>query len=192
MRREWSGERWISSSGISWHPMKGGAIDIAGARENLELMMERTRNAILALPVIPLSQVFEDGAPFEFYLWLRAVCSTARSRFALIDPYVSPDVFHRYLDAVSPGVKVTVVTVQANSKNWPALLSVARLYDAQHPFELREDPAPHDRYVLADDQAYSVTASVKDAAVKASCEVKAAADVNHVDGLIAAAKPIAI
>src|SRR5687767_16036585 len=81
-------------------PYEGGATDIPGARENLELMMERTRNAILALPVIPLSQVFEDGAPLEFYPWLRAVCSTARSLFALLHPYVSPDVFHGSLAAV--------------------------------------------------------------------------------------------
>ena len=160
------------------------------SRQVYETFADGARDAIRALPSRPLKAVFPEHSSFRFYLWLRATCANAVKRLVIVDAYMSADIFHRYLLNVPAGVPVVLVTIQGRSSEWPGFASVAKLYAQDHPLEIRHDPHLHERYVVQDEMAYSLTASIKDAAGKASCEVAPAADAKYVEGLITAAAVI--
>jgi hypothetical protein len=83
-------------------------------RENVQQKfpqcLSKVQAAIRAVPCDDPGVMLPAESPLKTYFRLRAVCATASMRLELFDPYLSADVFHRYLRDLGDKTQTTVVT----------------------------------------------------------------------------------
>jgi len=144
----------------------------------LDESFQAARSAIDAVPVPATSVILEAGSPFTAYCRLRELCEVdATSSLVWLDPYMSADIFHRYITAVRETVPITLVTSEPdshtggrNKTRWNEFLDISRLFAVERGaglYTLIVQPNLHDRWVVFDKKRiYALGGSAKDAAQK--------------------------
>jgi hypothetical protein len=130
--------------------------------------------ALGRIPVDEPSEVLEAHSPFAAYCRIRELCEGARHEIVMVDRYMSGCEFHRFLQQVSPGVQVTVLTWPSpprQPKEWEPFRDVSKLYALERgpdPYRLVVHPGFHARWLQCDEAYYMPDASFKDAGWKAA------------------------
>ena len=166
----------------------------------LEQTVRLFKMELRRIPCEEHATVFPPATPFAASRRIRAICSEAQQRIELFDPYVSAEVFYRYLPAISPTVPLTVVTKavspndpnKKNHRRWDEVKAVAPTVQVEYPqFRLLVVSALHDRCLRVDDVAYHLGGSVKDAGKNDHYTISTLDPslVWHLDNQIGKAKP---
>jgi hypothetical protein len=146
----------------------GGGEDYELNQSNYEARIqayEGVLNSCLAelkidLPQPEIKGVFEPGQEYEFYRAVKTILGFATKEIFVIDPYISPELFEAYADAIPRTVSFRLL-----SANIPApVLSVAQRYASGGNLQLRGSNTIHDRVIFADDRVWLCGQSLKDAA----------------------------
>jgi hypothetical protein len=166
----------------------------ANAQEYFARQLEWTKGAIRAVPCEDPDKIFPANSPFQTYLRLKAICSTAGSRVEVFDPYVDASVFHRYLAEVPASVPIVVVAGDGSMKDRRRreLVAVSQLFAAERSTTYRflVSAGLHDRHLRADSTIYHVGGSLKDAAAKSPFSLSKHSSTEtdaSLDGIIAGA-----
>jgi len=138
------------------------------ARTGFNILLNELLAVLRSIPCEIDADLIPAASPFQAYMELRAICSTATARLELFDPYLGPEVYHRYLATVDPAVAVIVVTSDktlADKRKAVGIVAVSQLYAAERPTTYRLLEASfHDRHLRCDDTIYHLGGSIKDAA----------------------------
>ena len=113
------------------------------------------RPLLLHVPLSPMfrsprtSVILEAGSPFTAYCRINALCEADASKEILwFDPFVSGNVFTRYLQDLQPGVQGTLVTSEPgpsvgnrDKTRWANFLDISQLFakergDRRYPPDL--------------------------------------------------------
>lgn len=120
---------------------------------------------LLNIPTDEGTEVLEANSPFQAFCKLKAYFETIGHRLIWADPYMSADLFHRYLADLPPTIEIVLVTSKRVCDN-PAFQSVSRLFAAERgpaKYRLIKEASNHDRWLRCDDQLYHLGGSAKDA-----------------------------
>jgi hypothetical protein len=102
------------------------------------------------------------GEEYEFYRAVKTLLGLASKEIFIVDPYISPELFDIYADAIPRTVSFRLLTANVPS----AVLSLAQKYAAGGNFQFRSSNTIHDRVLLADSRVWLCGQSLKDAAKK--------------------------
>lgn len=127
----------------------------------------KLRERINRVPVELPSDIL-GATPFQSYLLIRTLVSSALTRVEIFDPFLGQEVFDRYLPPIAPGVLVTLVTdtrILRDTKRRDRILAVSSLYAMERGTAYRILTANqfHDRHLRVDDQVFHLGGSLKDA-----------------------------
>jgi len=156
------------------------SVRLANKRPLENVVPELFADALAALDAVPIprtSVILEAHSPFTAYCKLRELCQVdATKTLTWLDPYLSANIFHRYLSSVRLNVPVALVTSEPKSGNpkekarWTEVLDLSRLYARERGpnlYRLVVCPSLHDRWVVFDEKRiYSLGGSAKDAGSK--------------------------
>ena len=110
----------------------------------------------------PKEKVFIDGKMLDAQIELTKIVKSAKKRIVLIDNWIDERTL-MLLGNRRPGVPCTVYTKGPNSPRLaPALANYAREFPAL-PITVKGYKKSHDRFIIADNTAWHVGASLKDA-----------------------------
>ena len=110
----------------------------------------------------PKEKVFIDGKMLDAQIELTKIVKSAKKRIVLIDNWIDERTL-MLLGNRRPGVTCTVYTKGPNSPRLaPALANYAREFPAL-PITVKGYKKSHDRFIIADNTAWHVGASLKDA-----------------------------
>lgn len=129
--------------------------------ERLEQRVSRTEEKIdffvrTSLP--PVEGIFFDGQIYDAYALVSKLVKRAKHSIVLIDNYIDETVL-TLLDKREAGVTAEIYT---NHVGQQLQLDIQR-HDSQYPpIPVHIMTASHDRFLLIDDEAYHVGASIKD------------------------------
>ena len=129
--------------------------------ERLEQRVSRTEEKIdffvrTSLP--PVEGIFFEGQIYDAYALVSKLVRSAKRRIVLIDNYIDESVL-TLLDKRGAGVTAEIYT---NHVSQQLQLDIQR-HDSQYPsIPIHAMTASHDRFLLIDDEAYHVGASIKD------------------------------
>lgn len=153
--------------------------NVVHARTQFPQLLASAQNAIRAVPCDDPGVILPGESPYNTYLLLRSICRGASTRLDLFDPYMDAEAFHRYLNVIPDGVRLTVVTstdiMALPSSALPSsgkvlrrdrIIAVSELLAGQYPdrYEFRVSAEQHDRHVRVDATILHLGASAKDAA----------------------------
>lgn len=144
------------------------------ARRKFPEYLKQLKTAIRAVPCEDPGVMLPAESPLKTYLRLRAICSSATSRVELFDPYLSTEVFHRYLCEVGENTPITVVTSEKimvapkqpqDIQRRDQIVTVSELLALERPtlYRFYVTSKQHDRHLRADDSIFHLGGSVKDA-----------------------------
>lgn len=106
----------------------------------------------------PVEGIFFDGQIFDAYRFVSELIRKAKHRIILIDNYVDETVLTQ-LDKRADGVTATIYTQHVSQQ---LQLDIDR-HNAQYsPIIMEHFNRAHDRFLLIDDEAYHIGASLKD------------------------------
>lgn len=146
--------------------------------ERLEQRVAETENKIdffvrTSLP--PVEGIFYNGQIFDAYKFVSDLIRSANRRIVLIDNYVDETVL-QMLNKRQPNVtaKIYTKTISANLQ-----LDLQRHNAQYEPIEIQEFADSHDRFLIIDNDAYHIGASIKDLGKKwfAFCKMEIDANV---------------
>jgi hypothetical protein len=116
----------------------------------------------MSMPEEEVQGAYESGEEYAFCRDLRTLMQLAQTETLVIDPYMDPNLFDVYVDALplSVGIQVLTSTPKANVQ------ILAQKFASGRPnFELRTASKDlHDRVVFVDDRCWVIGQSIKDAA----------------------------
>jgi hypothetical protein len=151
-------------------------------REDLRLVVveeiENARRAIESIPVPKMSVILAAGSPFTAHCKIRSLCEAAAARSIIwFDPYFDSTIFHRYLQFVRTGFKVTLVASEPaanagkrNHDRWRDFVDISRLFAKDrgpNQYQLLVAASLHERWLVLDErEIYQLGGSGKDAASK--------------------------
>lgn len=170
----------------------------AEADGTFAVTLANSQAAIRAIPCDDPGTILPSDSPFQTYLRLRAVCAGASTRLDILDPWLTADVFHRYVVDVSPGAMLQVVTHdKVMSGSDPArrdrIVAVSELVarERKDKYRFLVTGQQHDRHCRADNEILHLGGSVAHAAMFAPYTLSRLDPVqsNHafLDGVIAGA-----
>lgn len=152
-----------------------GAMDRQGRIEGFDVLRKDLLDVIRKIPCEFDPLAIDRGSPFQGYLAIRALCAGAGSQLEIFDPYLGPDIFHRYLSQTNPAVSVTLVTEEKRMKGKPGqeIISVSQLFAAERPktYRLLVDSSLHDRHIRCDGKIFHVGGTFKDVGGKDPCSI---------------------
>ena len=172
------------------------------AQQKFPQYLSRVQSAIRAVPCDDPGVVLPVESPLKTYFRLRAICASATTRLELFDPYLSADVFHRYLRDLGDKTAITIVTSekvmvtpqgQQAVQRQDQIVAVSELLALERPtlYRFYVTAQQHDRHLRADDSILHLGGSVKDASKSAPYTISTldATQSNHsfLDGLISSA-----
>ena len=106
----------------------------------------------------PQQGIFFDGQVYDAYELICSLIKSAKARIILIDNYVDESVL-TMLDKRHAGVSASIFTQKISQQ---LSLDIAK-HDAQYPpIPVHVFSKSHDRFLIIDDRAYHVGASIKD------------------------------
>jgi hypothetical protein len=138
------------------HQIQGQVLD---AIEQLKLELELDGRS-------EFGSAYAPGDVYRFFADLKNIVNGAQSELMVIDPYFDGTAFDAYLSAVPPGVVVHVLA-DRYANDVATYVEKHRL-QYKSTLELRSSKELHDRIVLADDEAWIMGGSIKDAGKKAT------------------------
>jgi hypothetical protein len=153
--------------------------NVAHARNQFPQLMAAAQKAIRAVPCDDPGVILPAESPYSTYLHLRSICRGASTRLDLLDPYLDAEAFHRYLNTIPDGVRLTIVTssdlmdLPAGSSPTSAkvlrrdrIVAVSELLAGQFPdrYQFRVSTEQHDRHIRVDGTILHLGGSAKDAA----------------------------
>lgn len=109
---------------------------------------------------------YAPGDVYRFFADLKNIVNGAQSQHMVIDPYFDGAAFDTYLSAVTSGIVVRVLADRYASDVATYVEKHRMQYESA--LELRSSKELHDRIVLADDDAWIMGGSIKDAGKKAT------------------------
>ena len=109
---------------------------------------------------------YAPGDVYRFFADLKNIVNRAQSDLIVIDPYFDGTAFDAYLSAVHSGVSIRVLA-DRYANDVATYIEKHRL-QYKSELELRSSKELHDRVVLADDEAWIMGGSIKDAGKKAT------------------------
>jgi hypothetical protein len=134
--------------------------------------------ALDAIPVPRTSVIMEAGSPFTTYCKLKELCEADTTNSLIwLDPFLSANIFHRFLRSLRDTVPVTLVTSEPGEHagkqdkiRWTEFLDISRLFAAERGparYCLVIQANLHDRWIVIDDKRiYALGGSAKDAGNK--------------------------
>ena len=129
--------------------------------ERLEQRVSRTEEKIdffIRTSLPPVEGIFFDGQIYDAYALVSKLVKRAKHSIVLIDNYIDETVL-TLLDKREAGVTAEIYT---NHIGQQLQLDIQR-HDSQYPpIPVHIMTASHDRFLLIDDEAYHVGASIKD------------------------------
>ena len=146
--------------------------------ERLEQRVAETENKIdffvrTSLP--PVEGIFYNGQIFDAYKFVSDLIRSANRRIVLIDNYVDDTVLQMF------NKRQTNVTAKIYTKTISANLQLdLQRHNAQYePIEIQEFADSHDRFLIIDNDAYHIGASIKDLGKKwfAFCKMETDANI---------------
>ncbi len=146
--------------------------------ERLEQRVAETENKIdffvrTSLP--PVEGIFYNGQIFDAYKFVSELIRSANRRIVLIDNYVDDTVLQML------NKRQTNVTAKIYTKTISANLQLdLQRHNAQYePIEIQEFADSHDRFLIIDNDAYHIGASIKDLGKKwfAFCKMETDANI---------------
>jgi hypothetical protein len=206
--------------GVMWHEEHGAAVRIlmsypgtliesleydhkgeplARIRSEFNSVLADLVEAINAMPVDVPDMILPANSPFQAYRLFRSLCSGAKRRIDLFDPYVDASVYYRYLSDLQPDVDVRIITDENCMKNAAVrdrIVAVSQVFAQERPdhYWLLVAKSLHDRHLRVDDELFHLGGSLKDAARKdafslGKLDASDEAIVRALDGLLASATP---
>jgi hypothetical protein len=171
------------------------------AKQVFHDVLLETQAFIRAIPCDDPGTILPSESPFQTYIRLRAVCAGVSSGLDVLDPYLSADVFHRYLADVPPSAMLTVVTsdkvmMPSRPQDIPRrdrIVAVSELVALERKGKYRflVTAQQHDRHCRADNDILHLGGSVAHAGIKDPYTLSKLdpSQSNHafLDGVIAAA-----
>ena len=110
-------------------------------------------------------QAFGPGAAYDFFVALNDLVASASTQIIIVDPYLDAEVFDGYLQGLSRGVTVRLLTTKYIDNVRVALDKYRAQYGSN--IEARISTDLHDRVIFVDaGQCWVLGASIKDAAQK--------------------------
>jgi hypothetical protein len=116
----------------------------------------------LSIPEAEITGAYAPGDDYEFYRDLKSIVEKGTRSLFVVDNYLDVQLFDLYVERVSAGVDIRVVTDQLRG----AVQTVAQKFAKRGQFELRTSRDAHDRHVFVDNRGWVIGQSIKDAAVK--------------------------
>lgn len=107
--------------------------------------------------------VYPAGSPYDAYKAIRELIKQSSRQLTVADSYVNSTLVE-LLEVVPVGVSIRVLTrdMQGDFR-----LASSKFGQQRGNFEVRKEPGDlHDRYLIIDNEAYSLGASIKDAGTK--------------------------
>lgn len=109
---------------------------------------------------------YAPGDVYRFFADLKTIVNGAASELMVIDPYFDGAAFDAYLSSAPPGITVRVLADRYAGDVATYVAKHRQQYNSS--LELRSSKELHDRIVLADDDAWIMGGSIKDAGKKAT------------------------
>lgn len=137
----------------------------------IDALVERTKAAILDLPVDDAAGIRDAKTPFSVFLEIRSIVMAATKRVDWIDPYPDSYVFYRYIRHIMPGVTATLVFDEKkrsqNKTEMQDFIGASLLYAQEFPHSYRLCSSNlHDRHLRVDDRIYHLGTSSPHAGAK--------------------------
>lgn len=113
------------------------------------------RNAILDVPIDEVPGILADS-PFRVYLTICSLLSTARKRADWVDPYLTAEVFTRYLHHLQEDVDVTLLRHESKGAK-PAFVQASTVFSTEPRkgvYRMLLSSNLHDRWLRVDDTIY--------------------------------------
>jgi hypothetical protein len=131
----------------------------------LELNWDRTTNQIQAgrrSHEMKREVILAEAKPYGAYREIENIIGLCKNELAIIDPWVSEDIFTLYLETVPASASIRIVTQNMTRK----FEAVARRFSKERSrFEVRLGHV-HDRYLIVNGRAWILGQSLKDAGKK--------------------------
>ena len=143
--------------------------------DTVHTQLAEAQGAIDAVPVPRISVILEAGSPFTTYCKLKELCEVdATKSLVWLDPFLSANIFYRYINSVRQFIPITLVTSEpglhtgsGDRNRWIEFLDVSRLYAQERGpshYRLVVQPNLHDRWIVFDEKRiYALGGSAKDA-----------------------------
>ena len=122
------------------------------------------------IPILPqIEAVLPPGSPYKGLMELRRVLSSATGFTKIFDTYVTVKTLD-ILFSIPEGVPIKLLTENTGGKKRaPSFLRACKAFKVERPgFEVRKGEGLHDRFILMENQGWSVGPSLKDFGVKVS------------------------
>jgi hypothetical protein len=129
----------------------------------------------LLVPSEDIRGTYQAGDAYAFYRDLSSLIVAGTREMFIVDPYIDESVFNLYVDKVSAGTSLRILTSNV-VKN---VVAVATLYAKGKPLQMRSSSGIHDRAVFIDERGWLVGQSLKDAAHKKPTTVTELLDPTH-------------
>jgi hypothetical protein len=109
-------------------------------------------------------KVYACGTAYEYYKDVSNLMKEAKHEIIVTDRYVGEDLIELYLEKVSAGVKIRVLTRDPKGN----FIAVAKKFKVKPNmvFEVRKSDNWHDRFIFIDNACWVSGQSLKDAATK--------------------------
>lgn len=135
------------------------------AYRELKTFLYQARHDLRMKTVGPLSVLFPDGKPFDYFDEIRKITEMASGDLLFVDPYLNAEFVSRYLPQIASGVTVRLLT---SKKKLSALLPAVETFVMQSGLQVQVRSVSsglHDRYVFVDEKiCYLSGTSFKDGA----------------------------
>jgi len=115
-------------------------------------------------------KVYPKGHVYDFYRDIREITKEAKNEVFLVDAYPDEEVLDLYIEKISPGIKIRILT----NKPQGNFLKAAQKFKVQAgtSFEVRTSRDCHDRLFFVDKTCWVMGQSLKDAGKKPTYLVK--------------------
>ncbi|HUE70269.1 MAG TPA: hypothetical protein VMP01_05215 [Pirellulaceae bacterium] len=146
----------------------GQRLDVAASKYGDVLL--RSQGRLRAIPCDDPGTILPPDSPFQTYLRLRAVCAGVTTRLDILDPYLTADVFHRYLADVPTAAMLQVVTHDkvmsgSDTVRRDRIVAISELVaiERKDRYRFLVTGQQHDRHCRADNEILHFGGSLKDA-----------------------------
>ncbi|HYL65628.1 MAG TPA: hypothetical protein VEU72_00580 [Nitrosopumilaceae archaeon] len=109
-----------------------------------------------------IEKVYKPGQIYDFYKDIHNITLSAKNEVFVIDAYAHEDVIELYLDKLSVGIKIMILT----SKPQGNFINIAKKFKQKHGnnFKVKINDHCHDRLFFADKKCYVIGQSIEKAA----------------------------
>jgi hypothetical protein len=121
----------------------------------------------VSTPEILKEAIYPSDTPYDAYKNIKEIISLATKKLIVVDPYVDGTVV-TLLENVQPKVQIQILTrnMKGDFELTGQKFKEQREKAQQGTLEIRKSGKLHDRFIVADEKAFQIGASLKDAGAK--------------------------